>query len=108
MPKLIAIGNRADILPFRAVGAELIEVQDERQAGTALNGIRESEEPAVVMITEGMATAGAQEIEELRKSGKHVFLPIPTIHTKPGKRLEEIRSLVARALGVDLLGRKEA
>jgi vacuolar-type H+-ATPase subunit F/Vma7 len=107
MSKVVVIGRRADILPFRAAGAELVEVRDGAQACVALGGIAQSEEPALVMITEDIAMACAGDIESFRRSVRHVLLPIPTINSSPGKRLGEIRSLVARALGVDLLGRKE-
>lgn len=107
MPKVVVIGRRADILPFRAVGAELMEVSDERQAASALGNFRQSTEPVLVMMTEDMVNASASGIAEFRQNGMNVLLPIPTINTEPGRRLEQIRALVARALGIDLLGKKE-
>jgi vacuolar-type H+-ATPase subunit F/Vma7 len=107
MPKVFVIGRRADILPFKAVGAELMEAQDQRQASAALANFRQSTEPMLVMMTEDMVNTCADDIAEFRQNRMNILLPIPTINTEPGKRLEEIRSLVARALGVDLLGRKE-
>jgi len=108
MPKVFVIGRRADILPFKAVGAELIEAQDERQAAAALSQFRQSAEPMLVMMTEDMVSACENDIADFRENRMNVLLPIPTINSEPGERLEYIRSLVARALGVDLLGRKEA
>jgi vacuolar-type H+-ATPase subunit F/Vma7 len=107
MPKVAVIGRRADILPFRAVGAELIEVLDEEQAGTALQHFRQSAEPMLVMMTEDLVVACGVGVEEFRQNRMNVLLPIPTIGTVPGERLERMRQLVARAIGVDLLGRKE-
>lgn len=107
MPKVIVIGRRADILPFRAVGAELMEVEGEEEARKALLNFRQSTEPVLVMMTESMVNACGSGIAELRQNKMIVLLPIPTIGTAPGERLEQIRLLVARALGVDLLGRKE-
>lgn len=107
MPKVVVIGRRADILPFRAVGAELMEVKDERQVGEALGAFRNSAEPVLVMMTEDLVKAGGSGLADFRENRMNVLLPIPTINTEPGKRLEQIRALVARALGVDLLGRKE-
>ena len=104
MPKVFVIGRRADILPFKAVGADLMEAQDQRQAAAALGNFRQTTEPVLVMMTEDMVNACADDIAEFRQNRMNVLLPIPTINTEPGKRLEEIRSLVARALGVDLLG----
>jgi vacuolar-type H+-ATPase subunit F/Vma7 len=107
MPRVIVIGRRADILPFKAAGAELIEVRDGAEAGAALGGLRESVEPVLVMMTEDMTEMCGAEITVFRENRTNVLLPIPTINSAPGKRLGEMRSLIARALGVDLLGRKE-
>ena len=108
MHRVIVIGQRADILPFKAAGAELTEVRDSADAGATLIDFRESAEPLLVMMTEDMAEQCGEEIAEFRRNAMNVFLPIPTINSTPGKRLEEMRSLIARALGVDLLGRKDA
>jgi len=108
MPRVIVIGRRADILPFKAAGAELVEVRDGAEAGDALGGFRESAEPVLVMMTEDVAGACGAEIAAFRQNRMNMLLPVPTINSAPGKRLEEMRSLIARALGVDLLGRKEA
>jgi vacuolar-type H+-ATPase subunit F/Vma7 len=107
MSKVVVIGRRADILPFKAAGAELREVRDGVEAWEELMRLAMSEEPLLVMITEDLAEECGEGIEEFRKSSTNVFLPIPTINSSPGKRLEEIRLLIARALGVDLLGRKD-
>jgi len=107
MPKVIVIGRRADILPFKAVGAELMEVRDEAETGAALGGLRESVEPSLVLLTEDMAGRCAAEVAEFRENRMNVLLPIPTVNSAPGVRLEEMRALIARALGVDLLGRKD-
>lgn len=107
MSKVVVIGKRADILPFRAVGAELMEVQDSGQAVTALNTFRQSSEPILVMMTEDFVDSCVAGVEEFRQNRMNVLLPIPTIATEQGGRLERMRHLVARAIGVDLLGRKE-
>jgi vacuolar-type H+-ATPase subunit F/Vma7 len=107
MPKVVVIGRRADILPFRAVGAELVEVVDTEQAGEALNAFRQSTEPVLVMMTEELVNACGNGVAEFRQNRMNVLLPIPTIGSEPGGRLERMRQLVARAIGVDLLGRKE-
>jgi len=107
MPKVIVIGRRADILPFKAVGADLMEARDGAEAGVALGGLRESTEPSLVLLTEDIAGECTVEVAKFRENRMNVLLPIPTINSVPGKRLEDMRMLVARAIGVDLLGRKE-
>ena len=107
MPKVFVLGRRSDILPFRAVGAELLEIRDESQVGPALERFKSSTEPVMLMMSEDLASSCTHEIEQFRENKMNILLPIPTISTEPGLRLAQIRALVARALGVDLLGRKD-
>ena len=107
MPKVFVIGRRADILPFRALGSELIEIEDEATVSAAFDRVQ-ADEPVMVMITEDLVGRCPEKIAEFREKPMNMLLPIPSMTASPGIRLEEIRSLVARSLGVDLLGQKTA
>lgn len=107
MPKVFVIGRRADILPFRALGSELIEIEDEANVGAAFDRLQ-TDEPVMVMMTEDLVSRCPERIAEFREKPMNMLLPIPSMTTSPGIRLEEVRSLVARSLGVDLLGQKNA
>jgi vacuolar-type H+-ATPase subunit F/Vma7 len=104
MPKVIVIGRRADILPFRALGSELIEIEDETKVSDAFENIKHYTEPVMVMITEDLVSRCSGEIAEFRENALNMVLPIPSMTATPGIRMQEIRALVARSLGVDLLG----
>ena len=108
MLKLIVIGPRADILPFKAIGAELMDAQDGSAASEALESLRDAEEQLLVMMTEEIANQAGPAIVTFRKQKKNIFLPIPSITTPVGSRIEQIRAMVARSLGVDLLGQNTA
>lgn len=108
MLKVVAIGRRADILPFRAVGAHLMEVDGAAGptgAAAALDGLRGETGAVMVMMTEEFVDRCRPQIEAFRAGGARAFLAVPSPATPAGKRLGEMRALVARALGVDLLGR---
>ena len=107
MLKLAIIGRYADILPFRAIGAELIQVQDDSKAGVLLKNLKHSSEPYMVMMTEDLAGKCPEEIDDFRQNEMNIFLSIPSLTSTPGTRMEEIRTLVSRSLGVDLLGQKK-
>ena len=112
MPKVFVIGRRADILPFRALGSELIEiipdqVGDRATVSAAFDRVQ-ADEPVMVMMTEDLVSRCPEKIAEFREKPMNMLLPIPSMTASPGIRLEEIRSLVARSLGVDLLGQKTA
>ncbi|MCE5249667.1 hypothetical protein LLG96_05550 [bacterium] len=106
MPKVVVIGRRADILPFKALGSELVEIEDETKVAPVLSEIKRSPEPVMVMMTEDLAGKCSEAITDFRENAMNMLLPIPTLSVTPGARMEEVRSLVARALGVDLLGQK--
>ena len=106
MSKVIAIGRRGDILPFKAAGVELLEIEGAEGAAAAFDSIMDMPDPCVVFVTEDLAEAAQAEIERFRRTRKRAVLAIPTLLKAPGLRLGEIRELVARALGVDLLGRE--
>ncbi len=105
MLKLYVIGSRIDIQPFKAIGAELIEVQNESLTDI-LAKLKQSSDQLLVMMTEGLAATVTTEIAAFKKDTKSIFLPIPAISTSPGVRIQEIRKLIARSIGVDLLGQK--
>ncbi|MFA6471468.1 MAG: V-type ATP synthase subunit F [Candidatus Latescibacterota bacterium] len=107
MLKVYVLGRRSDILPFRAVGAELLEIQDESEVGPALERFKSTTEPHMLMMSEDLVSSCTHEIAQFRENKMNILLPIPTITTEPGLRLAQIRSMVAKALGVDLLGRKD-
>jgi vacuolar-type H+-ATPase subunit F/Vma7 len=65
------------------------------------------DEPCAVFVSEDLASAAevSKLIASFRRGKARAVLVVPSMTTTPGKRLAEIRSLIARALGVDLLGR---
>ncbi len=108
MPKLVVIGRRADILPFKALGGECIEVDGAPAAETAIERVRKAGGPVLVMLTEDLMNACRDVIGVFRETQGNMLLPIPPMTGASGARLQEIRAAVARALGVDLLGQKQA
>lgn len=105
MLRIVIIGSREDILPFKAVGAELFEADSSDSAGIILNDLGRSENSHLVVLPEEYTYACKNEIAVLRKGGKNVIVPLPLRKTT-GIRLEELRKLVSRSLGVDLLGNR--
>ena len=107
MSKVFAVGRREDMLPFVAAGAELVEAADEAGVAAALAGIEHRHEPCLVMMDEGLARSCAAEVARFRSAKKRAVVAIPTLRSQPGLTLAGVRALVARSLGVDLLGRED-
>ena len=105
MSKIFAIGRRSEILPFRAVGAALVEVEDAAGVAGAFQQVAREHEPCLVMIPEDLARACPSEVARFRAGKRRAVVAIPTLKSGRGGMLRQIRTLVARSLGVDLLGR---
>jgi vacuolar-type H+-ATPase subunit F/Vma7 len=106
MPRVTVIGKHANILPFKSVGVEPLDVEGAEEAKAALRRIRESGEETLVMIPEDIATECANEIALLRQGTGVVIMTLPASSGEVGIQREQVRQLVARSLGVDLMGRR--
>jgi vacuolar-type H+-ATPase subunit F/Vma7 len=105
MPEVYVIGRRADVLPFAAAGAEIVEVEDAHGVAEGLRAIERKHEACLVMVSEDLAEEAAAEVARFRSGKKRALVAIPTLREKPGRTLSRVRKLVARSLGVDLLGK---
>ncbi len=106
MPRVTVIGKHAAILPFKAVGVEPLDVESIDDAKAALKKIRETGEETLVLIPEDIAVECASEIDSLRQGISVVVMTLPASTGETGIQREQVRQLVARSLGVDLMGKK--
>ncbi len=106
MPRVTVIGKHAAILPFKAVGVEPCDVETIEEAKAELRKIRESGEETLVMIPEDIAVECAHEIGQLRQGISAVVMTLPASTGEIGIQREQVRQLVARSLGVDLMGKR--
>ena len=106
MPKVIVIGKHAAILPFKSVGVDPVDVENVDEAKQALRGIRETAEETLILIPEDIAVECQNEISLLRQGTNVVILTLPAMEGEVGVQREHVRQLVARSLGVDLMGKR--
>ena len=106
MPKVMVIGKHAAILPFKAVGVVPHDVEDADGAKEALRALRYVEEETLVLIPEDLAAECAKEIAVLRTGVSKVIMTLPASSGEVGIQREQVRQMVARSLGVDLMGKK--
>lgn len=106
MPKVIVIGKHAAILPFKSVGVEPVDVETIDEAKQALRKVRESGEETLILIPEEIAEECGTEIGYLRQGTYAVVLTLPATSGEVGIQRERVRQMVARSLGVDLMGKK--
>ena len=106
MPKVLVVGKHAQILPFKSVGVEPVDVETPDDAKRALRSIRESGEETLALIPEDLAMECANEIALLRQGTNVVIMTLPAMTGEVGAQRERVRQLVARSLGVDLMGKR--
>ena len=106
MPKVLVIGKHAQILPFKSVGVEPVDVETTDDAKQALRAIRESGEETLALIPEDIAEECGTEIALLRQGTNVVVMTLPAMTGEIGTQREHVRQLVARSLGVDLMGKR--
>lgn len=108
MPRVIAIGKHAAVLPFKAVGVEPVDVESVDDVKLELRRIRESGEEVLILIPEDFAIECETEIYNLRQGTNAVILTLPALSgDEVGLQREQVRQLVARSLGVDLMGKRK-
>ncbi len=106
MPNVIVIGKHAAVLPFRSVGVTPLDIETVDDAKQALRGVREGGEETLVLIPENLAVDCRNEIALLRQGTNVVILTLPAMEGEVGIQREQVRQLVARSLGVDLMGKR--
>ncbi|MCL2001752.1 MAG: V-type ATP synthase subunit F [Planctomycetes bacterium] len=106
MPRVTAIGKHAAILPFKAVGVGLCDVETVDEAKAALRKIRDDGEETLILIPEDIAAECEYEIAHIRQGTSVVIMTLPASGGEIGVQRERVRQLVARSLGVDLMGKK--
>jgi len=108
MSRVVIIARRAEALPFKAAGVEIIEAADAEAAGAALDEMRGETRPCLAMMPEDFAARCEEAIARFRAGKLRAVVALPSLAQPPGLQREKVRALVARALGVDKLGRQEA
>jgi len=105
MSKIVVLGQGSFVLPFKAVGAVTRTVANREEALTALDEIRQSSEPVVLLASQKVGETCREELGELRDAGRAVVLVLSTQKDVASPYYADLKELVTRAAGVDLLAR---
>ncbi len=106
MPRVMVMGKHAAILPFKAVGVEIVDIDSIEDAQEKLRNLAGTEEETLVLIPEDIAVDCQEEITLIRKGSSVVVMTLPASSGNIGVQREQVRQLVARSIGVDLMGKK--
>lgn len=104
--KIGVIGDKDSILGFKTLGVATFPVVDARAALTILKQVAQ-ESYAVLFITEELAQHLEDVIAELNKRFLPVVVPVPNNKGTLNIGMGKIKENVEKAIGADILFRKE-
>ncbi len=104
--KIAVIGDKDSILGFKTIGVDTYPVTD---SGAALDILKRlvTEKYAVLFITEQLARELEEIITELNKRYLPAVVLIPNSQGTLGIGIDQIKSNVEKAIGADILFKKE-
>ena len=106
MPRVMVLGKHAAVLPFKAVGVEIVNIEDVEAARSVLREVAEADEEMLLLLPEDLASGCDAEIRAIREGVSTVVMTLPALTGEAGTQRELVRQLVARSIGVDLMGKK--
>ena len=104
---LAAVGSYESILPFKAIGLDVVEISDENRGSLSqiMNKFAHSGY-AALFLEESLFAAYQKDVDEISESTDMSIVPIPDQSGSKGVGLESIRRSVERAVGMDIFGVK--
>jgi vacuolar-type H+-ATPase subunit F/Vma7 len=105
MSKAIAVGEKHLILGFKAVGFEIVPLEDSSKLMQELVNLSTDPEIGLVLVTESIAGENPKAIEEFRQRCSAVLTIIPTHEGSKHISFQEMRKAVERSVGIDILGK---
>ena len=106
MYKIALVGNRETIIGFKLLGVSLSPTTKKDEAVEILDKLAK-EEYAVIFVTEDIACQIIEEIEILQKTSFTSITIIPNKLEKKYLGLKILRRNIEKAIGTDILFRKE-
>ncbi len=105
MFKALAVGEKHLIMGFRAVGFEIVEVEDRKKLMQILINISSDPEAGLVILTESIAEGNEEAINEFRNRSRAVITLIPTHEGSKHTSFFMVGKAVERSIGIDVLGK---
>ncbi len=104
---MAAVGSYDSILPFKAIGLDVVEITDENRdsIGQIMNRFAR-QGYAALFIEEELFSKYQQAVDEVNESTDMCIIPVPNQSGSMGVGLKSIRRNVERAVGMDIFGVK--
>lgn len=101
--EIAMLGDQSSIAGFRGVGVRTFAVNPDSDVNRLLEDLIFSEDFAIIYITEAVATEVAELLAEHKDDYLPAIITLPTQGSEETTSVDNLRSLVIRAIGVDLV-----
>ncbi|HBH46349.1 MAG: hypothetical protein A2445_01745 [Candidatus Jacksonbacteria bacterium RIFOXYC2_FULL_44_29] len=101
--KIAIISSPDIILGFKAVGVEPHGISSLEEGRQAITAIRQNEDYGIVIITEDWAQKLSVELDVLEVATLPAVIRIPASAESTGEGLRNLKKIVERAVGSDIL-----
>ena len=102
MYKIAAVGDRASVYGFAALGLDTYFVTDADEAKKLIRRL-ENENYAVIYITEQLAELIRDELERISELPLPAVIPIPGVYGNTGLGMRAVNESVIKAVGSDIV-----
>ena len=104
---MAAVGSYDSILPFKAIGLDVVEITEENRdsIGEIMNRFA-IKGYAALFVEEALFSKYQQAVDEVNESTDMCIIPVPNQSGSMGVGLSSIRRNVERAVGMDIFGVK--
>lgn len=99
---LAAVGDRASVMLFKALGVQAVYAEDAAEADSAVRALAVAG-CKVIYITERLAQKIPETIEQYKTKPYPAVIPIPDRAGSTGLGMRNIRANVEKAVGADIL-----
>ncbi|OPY79218.1 MAG: V-type ATP synthase subunit F [Syntrophorhabdus sp. PtaU1.Bin153] len=106
MAKAVAVGEKHLILGFKGVGFEIVVVEEANRLSQALALLAADTEVGLVLVTESLAEKALLALEEFREKSAAILTVIPTHEESRHTSFAQMRKVIERSMGLDLLGKE--
>lgn len=105
MFRAIAVGEKHLIIGFKAVGFEIVALDDSSKLMQTLIDISTDPNTGLVLVTESMAEDNPEAIEEFHNRSSAVITLIPTHEGSRHTSYFMMARAIERSIGIDVLGK---
>ena len=106
MYKIAALGDRESVLAYKAFGIQTYPVMDSAEAAAMIKKLAE-EEYAIIFLTEQIAVEIPELISKYSSRVAPAIIMIPGSKGSLGIGMNEISTVVEKAVGADILAGKD-